>query len=108
MLYAYAEQSGRLVESHFEDTKKDDYIWIDLFDPSEPEEKAVEEMFGIEIPTRDEIHDIEISSSLYQENNAAYATASLIIQTDLSDLEIHRVSFILVGRTLITLRYVEP
>jgi magnesium transporter len=108
MLYAYTEQSGRLIETHFEELKKDGYVWIDLFDPSEPEEKSVEVLFGIEIPTRDEIHDIEISSSLYQENNAAYATASLVIQTDLSDLEIHRVSFILVQNTLITLRYVEP
>jgi magnesium transporter len=58
-----------------------DAIWIDL--PLPPgEDKAVEKLVGIEIPTREDMQEIEISSRLYIENNARYMTATLMCATD--------------------------
>ena len=53
-------------------------IWIDLKTPSPGEDKAVEKLVGIEIPTREDMQEIEISSRLYIENNARYMTATLM------------------------------
>ena len=43
-----------------------DALWIDLFEPSQEEEKMVEAALGFEVPTREEMQKIEISSRLYQ------------------------------------------
>ena len=53
-------------------------IWIDLKAPSPGEDKAVERLIGIEIPTREDMQEIEASSRLYVENGARYMTATLM------------------------------
>ena len=40
-------------------------VWIDLVNPSAAEDKAVERLAGIAIPTREDMQEIEISSRLY-------------------------------------------
>jgi magnesium transporter len=107
MLRTYAEENFRLVEVPAM-AEAQRLVWIDMLEPSDEEEAFVESLIGIEIPTRDEQHDIEISSSLYQEKGAVYATASLVVQNEDMEPEIHRVSFILSDKVLITLRYVDP
>ncbi len=64
-----------------------DAIWVDLVDPTEEEETAVEDAFGLDLPTREETQHLEPSSRLYQENGATFLTASLAGQgrRDLSD-----------------------
>ena len=45
--------------------------WVDLLDP-EPEEKAwVERVWGIEVPSRSEMRELEASSRCYQERTAS-------------------------------------
>jgi magnesium transporter len=83
-------------------------IWIDLIEPSVEEEKKIEKFLGIEVPTREEMKEIETSSRLYEENGALYMTATLVTRLD-SDLpENTQITFILVGNRLITNRYVDP
>ena len=50
--------------------------------PSPAEDKAVEKLAGIEIPTREDMQEIEISSRLYIENGARYMTATLMCAAD--------------------------
>ncbi len=57
-------------------------IWIDLKTPSPGEDKAVEKLVGIEIPTREDMQEIEASSRLYVENGARYMTATLMCAAD--------------------------
>ena len=45
---------------------------------------------GIEIPTREEMQEIEVSSRLYVENGARYMTATLMCQSDTVVAEDHR------------------
>jgi magnesium transporter len=42
------------------------------------EDKWVEDLLGIAVPTREDMAEIEISSRLYRENDAIYMTASLL------------------------------
>ena len=59
-----------------------DTVWIDLLDPTEAEEDAVELALGIDIPTREDMAHIEPSSRLYQENGATFMTATLLAQAN--------------------------
>jgi magnesium transporter len=86
----------------------DNAVWIDLFNPTAAEDKAVEKLAGIAVPTRDEMQEIEISSRLYIENSARYMTATLMCQSDTDMPKTTPVTFILSGHRLVTVRYDEP
>ncbi len=59
---------------------RDDVMWIDMVEPSREEELFVERALGIEVPTRDDLKDIEPSARLYVENDAVFMTASLDLE----------------------------
>ncbi|NML74633.1 magnesium transporter CorA family protein [Rhizobium sp. S-51] len=85
-----------------------DSLWLDLINPDLAEEALVEKLFGIPLPTREDLKDIEPSSRLYVEDGGVYMTGSLVWKAE-SDLpEITDVAFILAGHRLVTIRYAEP
>ena len=55
-------------------------VWVDLLEPTREEEALIERVLSIEVPTRDELKDIEPSSRLYSEGSTSYMTASLIVK----------------------------
>ncbi len=90
------------------DALPSDAIWIDLKSPTPGEDKAVEKLVGIEIPTREDMQEIEISSRLYIENGARYMTATLMCAADSPVPRTTPVTFILTDHRLVTVRYDEP
>ena len=82
--------------------------WIDLLDPPIEEEEAVERVIGADIPTREEMAEIEASSRLYIERGAAIMTAPLLIKSRGPYPESTDVTFVLTARHLVTIRYAEP
>lgn len=83
-------------------------VWIDLFNPTSAEDKTVERLSGIAIPTREDMQEIEISSRLYIENSARYMTATLMCQSDTDMPRTTAVTFILGDHRLVTVRYDQP
>src|SRR6266536_377340 len=83
-------------------------VWIDLIKPTAEEDKAVERLAGIAVPTREDMQEIEISSRLYIENGARYMTATLMCQSDTDMPRTTAVTFILAGHRLVTVRYDAP
>src|SRR6266516_430909 len=86
----------------------DEAVWIDMVTPTVLEDKMVEKLLGIAVPTREEMQEIEVSSRLYVENGARYMTATLMCQSDTATPKTTPVTFILSGHRLITVRYEEP
>ena len=80
-------------------------VWIDLVKPTPEEDKAVERLAGIAVPTREDMQEIEISSRLYIENGARYMTATLMCHSDTDMPRTTAVTFILTGHRLVTVRY---
>jgi magnesium transporter len=83
-------------------------VWIDLVKPTAEEDRAVERLAGIAVPTREDMQEIEISSRLYVENAARYMTATLMCAADTESPRITPVTFILVNHRLVTVRYDAP
>jgi magnesium transporter len=110
MLASYGTEKGCLVEFAPKATPAvpEDCVWLDLVEPTAEEEKAVEQALGIDIPTREELAEIEASSRLYQEDGAAFMTANLIRRGDNDQPESSPVTFIIKGNTLVTIRYHHP
>jgi magnesium transporter len=82
-----------------------DALWLDLLSPSRHEELAVEKALGLELPTREEMAEIEPSSRLYQANGATYMTATLLARRDDDSRANSPVTFVLAKGVLITIRY---
>src|ERR1700704_4282548 len=83
-------------------------VWIDLLEPTPEEEQALEAALGIDIPTREEMQAIELSSRLYEEKGALYMTATVLTKADTDRPQSAAITFILATNKLITLRYVDP
>jgi magnesium transporter len=83
-------------------------VWIDLVTPTVQEDKLVEQLLGIAVPTREEMQEIEVSSRLYVENGARYMTATLMCQSDTATPKTTAVTFILSNHRLCTVRYDDP
>jgi magnesium transporter len=86
----------------------DNAVWVDLVNPSNAEDRAVEKLAGIAVPTREDMQEIEISSRLYIENGARYMTATLMCHSDTDMPRTTAVTFILAGHRLVTVRYDQP
>ena len=85
-----------------------DTVWIDLLSPARDEVQYVEKALGLELPTHEEMLEIEPSSRLYQDAGATFATASLLWNAETDAPEMSPVTFVLGERTLVTIRYGQP
>ena len=83
-------------------------VWIDLLNPVPEEVAAVEALCGIDVPTREEMVEIEVSSRLYSEDDADFMTASVVFGLDSGRPSFAPVTFMLARKRLVTLRYSEP
>src|SRR5690349_19376633 len=57
-------------------------VWLDLVEPTRAEELAVERELKLQVPTREEMAEIEASSRLYRQGDATFLTADLLHHTD--------------------------
>jgi magnesium transporter len=90
------------------DEVPDNAVWLDLVNPAPGEDKLIERLLGIAVPTREEMQEIEVSSRLYVENHARYMTATLMCNSDTATPKTTAVTFILSGHRLVTVRYDDP
>lgn len=111
MITAYLRTNGTLQPASISpatDRISEDVVWIDLVEPTPEEQRFVDEALALDVPSEEEMQEIEVSSRLYQEGNALYMTATLITGSATAKPESVPVTFVLVGHRLLTLRYAEP
>ena len=84
-----------------------DALWIDLYQPL-PEQAAAVTDFGIDVPTLEDMEEIEISNRLYRENGVDYMTVVLPGQSLSKSPIASPVTFILTPQRLVTVRHHVP
>jgi magnesium transporter len=82
--------------------------WIDLLEPSREEEKLVERILGLDVPTREEMKEIEPSSRLFERGEAIYMTLSTLYGVEEGCPAAEPIAFVLAGNRLVTVRYTSP
>jgi magnesium transporter len=114
MIKAYRYQGNRLepvacdaIPSTLEGISTD-IVWIDVLSPAAHEDRQVERLLGISLPTREEMEEIEVSARLYQEDSAEFMTLTAVARVHAEEPETTPITFVLKGNTLVTLRYDEP
>lgn len=83
-------------------------VWIDLLEPTMEEEALAEKLIGANIPTREEMLEIEPSSRLYERSGAAFMTMSVLYGVHSRSPSTDPISFILTDKHLVTVRYIDP
>jgi magnesium transporter len=112
MLTSYCQMDGRL--SAMPENAADDHetrqipIWHDLLSPSAEELSALSDRQGVELPSKAEMEDIELSARLYIEGSAIFMTASVLAALDTAEPVMAPLTFVLTDTSVITLRYHEP
>jgi magnesium transporter len=86
----------------------DEATWIDLEEPSKEEEALVERCIEVEVPTEDEMKEIEPSSRLYERDGALYMTVSVLYGVADGAPSTTPVGFVLANGRLVTIRYATP
>ena len=112
MISCYIKKGNKLnvlegvesLESFENNDDKNSVIWIDMLLPNIEEIRAVENMFDMKFPTKQESEEIELSSRYWEENNRIEINSYFLINDNNSAFN-ETVSFILQGNLLISVRY---
>ncbi len=109
MLRSYQNRLARLAEiPTTELNAATDLVWLDLLCPTPEEEAVVAGLMGIDIPTRAEMEEIELSARLYTEDDAEFMTVTALSGLDTEEPVKTAITFILKGTTLVTVRFADP
>ena len=82
--------------------------WIDLENPTRDEEQLVERCIGVNVPTLEDLSEIEPSSRFYQRNGTLYMTVSALTGITEGQPTTAPIAFVLTPKHLVTLRYSAP
>ncbi|HVZ90336.1 MAG TPA: magnesium/cobalt transporter CorA [Rhizomicrobium sp.] len=83
-------------------------LWIDLLNPTTVERQMVNAMLGMELPTRADMEEIEVSSRLYSEDGGLFMTALVLSNAESERPVADVVTFVLAREKLVTIRYIDP
>lgn len=86
---------------------KSTLVWVDMCAPTAQEITEVEALFAIDLPSLDDMKEIETSSRLYEEDDAYYMTMLYIARALEEKPEPTPITFVATRTALITLRYTQ-
>jgi len=93
-----------LEELHDSKEQTIDAFWIDLLNPEPEEEQFIETTLKVNIPSRDEMHELEASSRLFSEDGAIYLSCWLLSFE--SPIPINTsVAFVVTEKQFVSIRY---
>jgi len=98
---------GSIVDAKIEKIP-DNATWIDLEEPTDEEEQLVERCIGLNVPTQQEMAEIEPSSRLYDRDGVLYMTVSVLFGVVDGDPSTTPIGFVLAKDRLVTIRYATP
>ena len=82
-------------------------FWIDLLDPTSDEITQVAAEYGIEVPSRESLQEIETSSRLRADGQVLYASMPLAIQDQAAGFVPVPLGFVISPQFLVTIRFSE-
>jgi magnesium transporter len=103
--YLHDPATGRLIAATGPDPRA---VWTDLLAPTAEEEAAVEAELGIDLPTRDDMREIEPSARVYAEDGGLFMTANVLAGAATPAPVMEPVTFVLTAERVVSIRYHEP
>ncbi len=110
MIRIYTQKENgisRTVGLEEQDFEREQIFWIDLLTPDAAELRFAESLCAIEMPTKDEMREIEYTSRLYCEDGGRFMTTTVLSRVETDEPMIAEITFILKARLLITVRHTD-
>ncbi|HEX7926151.1 MAG TPA: CorA family divalent cation transporter, partial [bacterium] len=110
MITLYVAQAGGIapVPYQCQDPLPQGTVWIDMDEPTLEEEHQLEAKFGIDIPTREEMRQLEYSHRFYETNGTVFMTLRVVWHADSEDPVNTDLTCVVRPECLITVRYSDP
>ena len=80
-------------------------VWADLIDPTPEEAGEVERIWGVHVPSRDELSEIESSSRLRSKAGALFMSTPMVAPHDDGETQVAPLGFVLTHERLVTIRF---
>lgn len=107
-IYTQTENGiSRTVGLEDQEDRRGDVFWIDLLTPDAEELRYAESLCRIEMPTKDEMREIEATSRLYCEDGGRFMTTTVLSRVETDEPIISEITFILKSKVLITVRHTD-
>ena len=107
-IYTQTENGiSRTVGLDEQENRRGDVFWIDLLTPDAEELRYAESLCSIEMPTKDEMREIEATSRLYCEDGGRFMTTTVLSRVETDEPIISEITFILKSKLLITIRHTD-
>lgn len=107
-IYSQSEQGiTRTVGLDEQTERRGAIFWIDLLTPNADELRYAETLCAIEMPTKDEMREIEATSRLYCEDGGRFMTTTVLSRVETDEPIIAEITFILKESVLITIRHTD-
>ena len=90
-----------------DDASLNNAAWVDLVDPTEAERTAFEQAFGLRVPTKEQLAEIETTSRLRIDQGTLYMTAPLIFAGENEPWILAPTGFALAKHVLLTVRFAK-
>ena len=87
------------------DAIPDDCVWLDLHEPTAEEKRSINASNGVDLPTFNEMSEIETSNRLYRAGTVTYITATHLTKTQSDCASITAIAYIITTKRLITVRH---
>src|SRR5690606_6341012 len=96
MITAYLPENGMLhpVSVARGEPIPESAVWIDALSPDDDDLTFLDKTLNLDVPTQEDMKEIEMSSRLYQEEDALYMTATMVCQADTPEPSIMPVTFV--------------
>jgi magnesium transporter len=107
MLNVFVLNNRRLNQLHVEtldDLKNSEPIWIDLVSPTETEREWIKNLFELDLPSLEDMQDLESSARFYEgENGELHLRSDFLLEINEDDSRNVPVAFILKNNSLLSL-----
>src|SRR5262249_10653265 len=81
--------------------------WIDLLDPTQEERASVETRYGLKLPSREELSEVESSSRISEEKGVLFLSMPIVSHAHAFEEAPSPIGFALSKDVLVTIRYTQ-
>ncbi len=106
MIQYYSNQNGAISVTETKPTSTAGIFWYDILNPTKEDEAFIESLLGIDLPTREEMQELEVSARLYSEDQQLFAIASFPVEQAEDDYSNVNITFVVAKDYIVTMRYV--
>ncbi|MDX1922372.1 MAG: magnesium transporter CorA family protein [Alphaproteobacteria bacterium] len=105
MIQYYSNQNGVVTVSETKSADTPNIFWYDIINPTKEDEAQIESLLGIDLPTREEMQELEVSARLYKDDQQLFAIASFPVEQSEDDYANVNITFVVSKDYIVTMRY---